>query len=528
MDYSEFSTYSYSTQVSHHGAGAATMAEPDKGRIEMPDLHLDLMSFFATALQDELTEHEKWTTLVLFSIHLGPWNMFQPQKVYSGASFSVSLLSRKSLLRHTVVKVDFHHLERWQLAIKTPKLRPDGHSAHNSKLLHSLAKEYRILRSEPLAKHENIVTVYGCCWQTLPTGPSQPSPTLVMEGTTLGDLSNFSRLRALTMRERLKLCMDITSGLEALHAQGVIHGDMKPNNVLVFRPWGRRYTAKIADFGSSILLSTTDLPCLAPLGTRIYRAPECASESARLGRDDLVRTDLFSLGVTVAFLMVGSHISDRMMALSDSHLQSLKEGNQFASWIIAQRHDDLACFAVGEESSEWIADPSWNRYSIFSDDDLCCWFNYLCDKLLAADSCKRVESAAQTTVILRYMLHRHLHTLCSSRSTDSTFWTRMATLTDISRARLRKLTGQETHSENRITKDEIIAIARCCDQPGSFLKEAKFIVKQSTKKEFKLLNKRPKWRHIKHTSSRLQTTRTSIPATILELANKMAVYREKS
>ena len=528
MDYSEFSKYSYSTQVSHCGDGAATMAEPDKGRTEISDLRFDLLSFLATALRGELTEDEKWTILVLFSIHLGPWNMFQPQKVYSGASFSVSLLSRKSLLRHTVIKLDFDHLERRQLAVKTPKLRPDGHSAHNSELLLSLAKEYRILKSKPLAKHENIVTVYGCCWQTLPTGPSQPTPTLIMEGTTLGDLSNFSRLRSLTIRERLKLCIDITSGLEALHAQGVIHGDMKPNNVLVFHPRGRGYTAKLADFGSSILLSTTELPCLAPLGTRIYRAPECADESIRLGRDDLIRTDLFSLGVTVAFLLVGSHISNGMMALSESHLQALKEKNQLPSWIIAHRHEDSASFAISAESSEWIADPSWNGYSIFSDEDLCCQFRYLCDKLLAADSYKRFESAEQTSVILRYMLRRHLHTLESFESTDSIVWTRMAALTSISRARLRKLTDQEIHSDNRITKEEIIAIARCCDQPGSLLKEAKFIIEHNRKKEFKFLKKRPKWRHIKRNFSRPQPTRTSIPATILELANKMTVYQEES
>lgn len=528
MDYSEFSEYSYSTQASLHSDGTETMAEPDTGRTRISASRLDLLPFFTTALQGEITEEEKWMALVFFSIHLGPWNMFEPQRVYSGASFSVSLLSKKSLLRHTTAKLDSPHLLRRQLAIKTPKLRQDGHSAHNSKLLHSLAKEYRILKSEPLAKHDNIVTVFGCCWQTLPTGPSQPTPTLIMEGTTLRDLSDFSRLRALTIRERLKLCLDITSGLEALHAQGVIHGDIKPNNILIFHPWGRGYTAKIADFGSSILLSSTELPCLAPRGTRLYRAPECANESTRLGRDDLIRTDLFSLGVTVSYLLIGSHISDYMMELSDSQLQSLKEGNQLASWILAHRQEDSASFVARAGSSKWTTDPSWNEYSIFSDDILCCWFKVLCDKVLAADSFKRVESAAEITVILRYMQHRHLHTVCSIKSKDSASWARLAALTNISHARMRKSTGQGIHSENRITKEEIIAIAHCCDQPGSFLKEAKFIIERNTKIKFKLLTRRPKWRHIKQKSSKPQITSTPIPAAILKLANKMIAYREKS
>ncbi|CAM1504898.1 Fc.00g024890.m01.CDS01 [Cosmosporella sp. VM-42] len=537
MDYSGYSNYDCSTEGSQHGEDAATVDEPDGSGTKNPGSHFDLLSFFATALQRDANEEEKWTTLVFLSIHLGPWNMFQPWNVYSGTSFSVTLLSRKFLIRQTVVDLDYLHSVRGLLAVKTPKLRPEDQSSHNSEVLRSLAKEYLILKTEPLAKHENIVTAYGCSWQTLPTGQSQPTPTLIMEGTKLGDLSNFSRERSLTLRERLRLCMDITSGLDALHTHGVIHGDLKPNNILVFNSWGRGYTAKLADFGSAVLFSETTFPCRAPLGTKVYRAPECADESVRLGRDDLVKTDLFSLGVTLAFLLVGSHIVDDIAALSGSDLHSLKEENQFAAWIIAHCHDDSAHIVLRMGSSDWVEDLSWNENSVFADHNLYCWFMSLCDSLLAADARQRPESVKVPARVLEHMLLRHLQMLLPRSSeatskadgfaTSSTSAARMAALMRMSKARYRKLTGERVLSETRISKVETIAIAHCCIQPGSYLKEAKFIIERNTGRKFKLKRRSKKW-HTKSAFSKPRGKRALISAGIVRLANKMQHYVEES
>ncbi|CAI4213940.1 unnamed protein product [Parascedosporium putredinis] len=474
MDYSLSSTYSYSTETDHRSDDAATVQEPNWGG----NSTFDLLSFFAAALGRNVDKEETWTALVFLSVHIGPWNMFRPCNVYSGRSFSVTLLPRKFVLRLTAIKLDDEYSVKRLLAIKAPKLRPKGETSHNSGLLRSLAKEYQILKTERLAKHKNIVTAYGCCWQTLPTGPSRPTPALILEGTSFGDLSRFSRSRSLTLREQLRLGLDITSGLGALHAHGVVHGDLKPNNILVFNEWGRGYTAKLADFGSAILLSETEFPCRAPPGTRVYRAPECSDDSARLGRRELFKTDLFSLGVTLSFLLVGSHLVDEFMAMSDSNLQSLKEEDQLAFWIEDHRHDEA------EQNHE---------SSIFADTDIsglftCC----LCPWLLAADAYQRPDTVEIPTLVLRYILWRHLRTL-HPRSSEATSeadgyasrpatWATMAAHMKMSKARLRKLTGERVLSTTRISNEEITAIAHCCFRRDSHLKEAKFIIEYNTNK----------------------------------------------
>jgi len=530
MGYSEYVYDSYNTEVDHDDA--ATLDGPDRNATEEPDSRFDLLSFFATVLQDSDNAEEKWTHLVLLSIHLGPWNMFQRWTVYSGSSFSVTLISKKFLLRKTAAKPDFW-LPR-QLAVKTPRLKPDHQSSHNSKLLLSLAKECRILKTARLAKHENIVTAYGCCWQTLPTGPSQPMPSLILEGSPFGDVSNFSRSRSLTLRERLRFCLDVTSGLGALHAHGVVHGDLKPNNILVFKSWNGGYTAKLADFGSAILLSETTFPCRAPPGTKVYRAPECTDGSVVLRRDDLVKTDLFSLGVTFAFLLVGSHILEAIMTLSDSDLQSLKQENQLADWIVAHRHDHSEHAAVRLGSGEWVTDPSWGESSLFADYGLFRWFTVLCDNLLAAEAHRRPESVEAPTIVLRRMIRRHLQALpprgTALRKTDG--WApdpassaRMAVLVRMSKARYRKLTGESVLSESRINEKEIVAIASCCHLPGSYLKEAKFIAEWNEGKALKLKKRASKAQHTKRGFS---GKRPLIPARVVGLANKMAHSVEAS
>ena len=51
------------------------------------------------------------------------------------------------------------------------------------------------------------------------------------------------------------LCLDIARGLSSLHQAGLVHGDVKAENVLVCSSPSRRYLAKISDFGFSVVVS---------------------------------------------------------------------------------------------------------------------------------------------------------------------------------------------------------------------------------------------------------------------------------
>ena len=80
----------------------------------------------------------------------------------------------------------------------------------------------------------------------------------------------------------------LASGLDAAHARGVIHRDIKPSNILLTEDG----TAKIADFGITLVESSSLTQDMRDLGTPAYMSPEQV-----LGQALDSRADLFSLGV---------------------------------------------------------------------------------------------------------------------------------------------------------------------------------------------------------------------------------------
>jgi serine/threonine protein kinase len=74
------------------------------------------------------------------------------------------------------------------------------------------------------------------------------------------------------------LALDISSGLETLHKYHIVHGDMKPGNILVFEQQNPKvpFVAKLSDFGLCIDLfnSKSELRIDDYLGTRDWNAPE--------------------------------------------------------------------------------------------------------------------------------------------------------------------------------------------------------------------------------------------------------------
>jgi serine/threonine protein kinase len=107
----------------------------------------------------------------------------------------------------------------------------------------------------------------------------------------------LGREKKLPLATALQLAEEIAEALDYAHAQGVIHRDVKPGNILVTEDGH----AKIADFGIAKLnLAHFTLPGRV-LGTPAYMAPEQLSGEGVDGR-----SDLFSLGV-ILYAMVTGH-----------------------------------------------------------------------------------------------------------------------------------------------------------------------------------------------------------------------------
>jgi serine/threonine protein kinase len=121
----------------------------------------------------------------------------------------------------------------------------------------------------------------------------------LLEGKTLGALF---RERSLGVQRTVELLAQVCEALEAAHAVGVVHRDVKPDNIFVVERRGKDWV-KLLDFGIAKLLpSGPDAPRLpgTVIGTPNYMAPE---QSAGAPVD--ARTDLYAVGVVLHELLAG-------------------------------------------------------------------------------------------------------------------------------------------------------------------------------------------------------------------------------
>jgi serine/threonine-protein kinase len=146
--------------------------------------------------------------------------------------------------------------------------------------------------------HPNIVDVFG--FGELPDGRR----FFVMEwlkGESLG-----ARLeRELPTAEALEILEAVTKALEAAHDAGVLHRDLKPDNVFLQERKGEKPVVKLLDFGLAKLSGTVDetldtTRTGAVMGTPLYISPEQAK-----GEKVDFATDVYSLGAIAYQLFSG-------------------------------------------------------------------------------------------------------------------------------------------------------------------------------------------------------------------------------
>ncbi|MGH7673696.1 MAG: serine/threonine-protein kinase, partial [Gemmatimonadales bacterium] len=151
-----------------------------------------------------------------------------------------------------------------------------------------LRREVQVVRE---LSHANIVAVYDC-------GDEGPWSFVVMEYVAGPDLQAAVRDRGPLAPERAaRIGRDIAAALGAAHRRGILHRDVKPQNVLL-DPDGR---ARLADFGSARLDSQATLTQTGALvGTLAYLAPEVLA-----GRRADARADVYALGLTLYYALAG-------------------------------------------------------------------------------------------------------------------------------------------------------------------------------------------------------------------------------
>ncbi len=156
-------------------------------------------------------------------------------------------------------------------------------------------------------RHANIISRLGHGTAIDLTGTT--FHYLVLEYMPGGDLATLCRTAPLTLKEMLFYLEQVCAGLAHAHRGGVIHRDIKPQNLLLSAD---REVVKIADFGVAKLEATEGI--ITRVGTNVYAAPE-HNPLVQTGALDLgpypqgqsltPAADIFSLAKTTYTLLVG-------------------------------------------------------------------------------------------------------------------------------------------------------------------------------------------------------------------------------
>lgn len=174
-------------------------------------------------------------------------------------------------------------LER-QVAIKVMH----NHIAHDSDQLERFRREARAVAQ---LNHPHVVGV-------IDAGDDQDAQYIVFEhiqGETLKD--RIRRLGKLPVSEAVAYAIEIARALGAAHERGIVHRDVKPQNVLL----DEEGTAKVTDFGIARTLDQDGLTQDGRvLGTTDYVSPEQALGHAVTGQ-----SDLYSLGIVLFEMLTG-------------------------------------------------------------------------------------------------------------------------------------------------------------------------------------------------------------------------------
>uniref|UniRef100_A0A7N6AZN8 non-specific serine/threonine protein kinase n=1 Tax=Anabas testudineus TaxID=64144 RepID=A0A7N6AZN8_ANATE len=200
---------------------------------------------------------------------------------------------RRDLIGHGAFAVVFkgRHREKrdWEVAVKCI-------SKKNLAKSHCLlGKEIKILKE---LKHENIVRLLdyqemgGCVY-------------LVMEYCNGGDLAEYLHSRGTLSEDTIRVFLQqIAQAMKILQGKGILHRDLKPQNILLCHPEGRRSSStktciKIADFGFARHLQTNTMAATL-CGSPMYMAPEVI-----MSQKYDAKADLWSIGTIVYQCLTG-------------------------------------------------------------------------------------------------------------------------------------------------------------------------------------------------------------------------------
>jgi serine/threonine-protein kinase len=193
-------------------------------------------------------------------------------------------------------------------------------ASRNQRLLERFHGEVRIARQ---VSHPNVCRVYDI-------GEVEGMPFISMEYVDGEDLASLlTRIGRLPGDKALETARKLCAGLAAAHDRGVIHRDLKPQNIMI----NKRGEVVIMDFGLAAIAGQLS-GAEASVGTPAYMAPEQLK-----GAEVTARSDVYALGLVLYELFTGKRAFE---AKSLRHLLDLEESVHLTSMSSAAADIDPA------------------------------------------------------------------------------------------------------------------------------------------------------------------------------------------
>ncbi|HEX8821716.1 MAG TPA: protein kinase, partial [Archangium sp.] len=187
-------------------------------------------------------------------------------------------------------------------------------------------RQHLLREAQAMARvsHPNVVPVYD-------VGTFDQQVFLAMELVEAQTLRQWMQAAPRTWRQVLALFLDAGQGLAAAHAAGVVHGDFKPENLLV----GTDGRIRITDFGLAHTATPGEDATPVTGGTPAYMAPEQLASGARAN----ARTDQFSFCVSLYEALygerpfAGSSVRDLSAEVLAGRVLAAPTGTRVPPWL---------------------------------------------------------------------------------------------------------------------------------------------------------------------------------------------------
>ncbi|CAI7622993.1 unnamed protein product [Penicillium manginii] len=277
------------------------------------------------------------------------------------------------------------HLGTTSLAVKRVRIATPQWSSEVTRYTHELREmlelmslELRVLSNDLLRHNPNIVRMLGVSWEEInipqegdgkcATFQRQPTPSiapiLVLEQASCtlkelyDDIARQARPR-LSLDVKVSLWCDVANALSAVHWLGVIHGDVKPENILIFQhPTSCQLTAKLSDFGGCQPVPDEEATGVDSrlLGTEYWNAPEAYDENNPYFRKTF--RDYYSFGMVGAYIIFEKELFGPAKELTEeqkAHMRESKESYQSIAHLIEEKLWTTHSFVRSRHAQETLS-----------------------------------------------------------------------------------------------------------------------------------------------------------------------------